>query len=330
MGLEALGWTADRAAELDGVADAVAARVVAELRGQPQLSSGDAPFPAQLAGALRHRAAPGALPAIGDWVAVRPGAGGPATIAAVLPRRTALTRLGADGRVRVLAANVDLAIVVMGLDGDYNPRRLERYLAMCGAAGVAVAVALSKADLGEDVAARTAALAGRVPGPVAAFDLRHDDVAAWVAPQLPAARTAVLLGSSGAGKSTMTNRLLGGAVQRTHAVRAHDDRGQHTTTHRELFTLASGALVIDTPGLRTLALDADADAGAGDAFADVEAIAARCQFRDCRHAAEPGCEVRAAVVDGRLDAARVGNFVKLASERARGPRDGRAPRGRRR
>jgi ribosome biogenesis GTPase / thiamine phosphate phosphatase len=337
--LDELGWTDERAAELAALGDdLVAARVVIELRGLPQVAAGGAPFAAAVSGGLRHRKkrSAGALPAIGDWVAVRRPDDGPAQIAAVLPRRTALTRVGPDGRERVLAANVDRAVIVMGLDGDYNPRRLERFLALCGAAGVAVAIVLSKADLyaAERTAERRAeviALAGDAP--VAALDLRHDDVAGFLAPLVPAGRTAVLLGSSGAGKSTLTNRLLGADVQRTQAVRVHDHRGQHTTTHRQLFALPWGALLIDTPGLRTLSLgegDDDPRADLAAAFPELAEVARGCQFSDCRHAGEPGCAVAAALAGGELDPARVAGYRKLLAERSGAASDGRPPRRRKR
>jgi ribosome biogenesis GTPase / thiamine phosphate phosphatase len=332
MSLASLGWTDDRAAELDALGEGVeAARVVVELRGLPQVSSGGEPFAAAVAGGLRHRARSGALPAIGDWVGVRRPDGGPAAIVGVLPRRTALSRLGPDGRERVLAANVDRALVVMGLDGDLNPRRLERYLALCGAAGVPVVVVLSKADLSPEPAARQAEIATQIgETPVIALDLRTDDVDAALAPHLLAGRTAVLLGSSGAGKSTLTNRLLRADVQRTAAVRAHDHRGQHTTTFRQLFALPSGALLIDTPGLRTLALLGEGDEDLGVAFEDVEAVALACQFSDCRHDKEPDCAVLAAITTGSLDAARVASYKKLVAERAGAKPTSRPPRRRKR
>jgi ribosome biogenesis GTPase len=328
MGLEALGWTDDRTAELAAAgAGLEAARMVSELRGLPQVSSGGASFAAAVGGGLRHRAGVGDLPTIGDWLAVRRPTDGPATIVAVLPRRSTLVRLGTDGRTRLLAANVDLAVVVMGLDGDYNLRRLERYLALCAGAGVAPAIVLSKADLG-DPTARLAEIRAIAAAPVAALDLRDVAAARWLGALLAPGRTAVLLGSSGVGKSTLTNRLLGEDRQRTGEVRAHDDRGQHTTTHRQLFALPSGALLIDTPGLRTLALESDEDLAV--AFADIDALAAGCQFGDCRHAGEPGCAVVAAADRGALDAARLASFRKLTAERAGARTSGRPPRKRKR
>jgi ribosome biogenesis GTPase len=220
----------------------------------------------------------------------------------------------------VLVANVDLALLVMGLDGDFNLRRLERYLTLVRAAGVAPVVVLSKADLAGDQAAaeKSAQVGAAAPGvPVFALALVAPGGCGPLEPLLRAGDTAVLLGSSGAGKSTLLNALIGQAVQRTGDVRTHDSRGRHTTTTRQLFRLPSGTLVIDTPGLRELEL-VGADAALGDAFADVAALAGRCRFRDCRHADEPGCAVRAAETTGGLAPERGAAYRKLAAEMARG------------
>jgi ribosome biogenesis GTPase len=329
--LAALGWTPSRAAELAALGDDALspARIVVELRGQPQVSTGDEQFAAELAGSLRHRARAGALPAIGDWVALTRGGSSPATIHKVLPRRSQLSRRTARG-TQVLAANVDLVVIVMGLDGDFNLRRFDRYLALCRAADVAAHVVLSKADLVSDADARAAAVRARAGDtPVGAHDLRHAATLAEL-PTVAPATTAILLGSSGAGKSTLTNLWMGGEVQRTGAVRAHDSRGTHTTTHRQLFALPSGGLLIDTPGLRALALDDDQ--GVERAFTDIEALAEGCQFGDCRHAGEPGCAVTAAIESGALSAERLASYHKLSAERGQParPLSGRPSRHRRR
>jgi ribosome biogenesis GTPase len=244
--LEALGWRAELAAALAECGEDLAAmRVVLAERGAYRVADGEEEVMAGVSGRLRHRAVPGALPVVGDWVGVRAG-----VIEAVLPRRTVLARRDADrAREQVLVANVDIAILVMGLDGDYNLRRLERYLAMVGAAGVRAAAVLSKADL-HPAAGRLAEVASRVPA--VAADLTAPGGPLAVLPLFAPRETAVLLGSSGAGKSTLLNGLLGEEVQRTAPVRAHDSRGRHTTSRRQLFRLAGGALVIDTPGLRAI------------------------------------------------------------------------------
>ena len=245
--LEAIGWRPELADALIATGEGLAAaRVVLAERGAYRVSDGDEESGAVVPGRLRYRAARGALPVVGDWVAVQGG-----TIAAVLPRRTVLARRDPDGaRAQVLVANVDTAVVVMGLDGDFNLRRLERYLAMIEAAGVRPAVVLSKVDL-HPAGGRIDEAAAAAPGaPVVACDLTAD--AGAVAELLAPRETAVLLGSSGAGKSTLLNALLGAPVQKTAPVRAHDSRGRHTTTRRQLFRLPGGALVIDTPGLRAI------------------------------------------------------------------------------
>jgi ribosome biogenesis GTPase len=251
-GLEAIGWRPELAAALAAAGDGLAAaRVVLAERGAYRVSDGDQESVAVVPGRMRHRAGRGELPVVGDWVALRPAGAPEGLIEAVLPRRTILARRDPDGaRAQVLVANVDLALVVMGLDGDFNLRRLERYLAMVDAAGVRAAVVLSKADL-HPPRERLAEVAAAAPGvPVVAADLRADPGAA--AALLVPGETAVLLGSSGAGKSTLLNGLLGEPVQKTAPVRAHDSRGRHTTTRRQLFRLPGGALVIDTPGLRAI------------------------------------------------------------------------------
>lgn len=245
--LEALGWRPELADALAAAGgELTAARVVLAERGAYRVGDGEVESPAVVTGRLRHRAGRGELPVVGDWVGVRDE-----TIELVLPRRTVLARRDPDGaRAQVLVANVDTALVVMGLDGDFNLRRLERYLVLVAEAGVRPAVVLSKADL-HPAAERLAKVAAAAPGvPVIAADLTVDARAA--AALLVPRETAVLLGSSGAGKSTLLNGLLGEDVQRTAPVRAHDSRGRHTTTRRQLFRLPDGALVIDTPGLRAI------------------------------------------------------------------------------
>jgi ribosome biogenesis GTPase len=235
-----------------------------------------------------------------------------------------LTRRDPDQRSeQVLVANVDLAVLVMGLDGDYNLRRLERYLTLVRAAGVAPLVVLSKADLVDDAAEKLARAEEVAPEvPALALDLLAPGGHRPVEPHLVAGDTAVLLGSSGAGKSTLLNALLGEAVQRTSGVRAHDSRGRHTTTIRQLFRLPGGALVIDTPGLREIEL-VGAGGGLDEAFPEVAALAAGCRFRDCRHVDEPGCALSQAEAEGRIASERLAAFRKLAAEQARSARGAR-------
>ena len=251
--------------------------------------------------------------AVGDWV-LHDGR----RILALLPRRSAIKRAAAGEHYQqqVIAANVDTAFVVCGLDADFNPRRIERYLLLVGGGGVQPVIVLTKADhAGTDTETALAALADlRAQGlPVLALDARDPQAVAALAPWLAPGMTAVLVGSSGAGKSTLTNSLLGEQRMKTAQVREHDSRGRHTTTHRALIALPSGACLVDTPGMRELKPTGEEELADGG-FADLEALAAQCRFSDCSHRTEPGCAVLAAIEAGTLDAARVANYLKLRDE----------------
>lgn len=284
---------------------------------------------ATVSGRFRFDAlAPSDYPAVGDWVAV---SGEPAVIGAVLPRRSAFVRSSADasrrsaGRLadeQVLAANVDVAFLVAGLDDDFNLRRLERYLAVAWSSGVTPVIVLNKADVALDLEARLVAVEAIAPGvPIVVMSALTGDHVGDLAPFLGAGRTTVVLGSSGVGKSTLLNTLLGEQRQATGAVRASDSRGRHTTTHRELFALPGGALLIDTPGIRSLEV-AGADVGVETAFDDIAEIAATCRFSDCAHEGEPGCAIAVALADGRITAERLASHRKLEREVARAERQG--------
>jgi ribosome biogenesis GTPase len=302
------------------------ARVVAAHRDAWVLAHAHGDGDAVISGRLRHEAfGPGDLPAVGDWVAVNPGED-TAVIQAVLPRRTAFTRNASDSNRRrglrlsddqVLAANVDVAFVVAGLDGDFNLRRLERYLAVAWSGGATPVIVLNKTDVATDVEGLRLAAGAVAPGVEvrAVSALTGDGVEALSAAHLGPGRTAVVLGSSGVGKSTLVNALLGSERQRTAAVREDDSRGRHTTTHRELVRLPGGALLIDTPGIRSLGV-AGASEGIDPAFADITELAAECRFGDCRHEGEPGCAVQAALADGRLSGDRFESHRKLEREAA--------------
>lgn len=253
--------------------------------------------------------------AVGDWVLVEDGK----RIVVMLPRRSAIKRAAAGEHYKqqLIAANIDTVLVVCGLDADFNPRRIERYLLLVQGGGTPVIV-LTKADKPEaDIAAAVAALTEIAGQGVAVVPVNAREPASvqglhrWLGPGM----TAVLVGSSGAGKSTLTNSLLGIERMKTAAVRATDDRGRHTTTYRALIPLSSGACLIDTPGMRELKPTGEEDLAEGG-FADVESIAAGCRFRDCTHGAEPGCAVRAAVEAGTLSAGRVASYLKLRDELA--------------
>jgi ribosome biogenesis GTPase len=223
---------------------------------------------------------------------------------------------------QVMAANVDLALLVAGLDHDFNLRRIERYLAVARSSGIDALIVLTKADLDVDVDDRRRELAAIAPeSPVVAVSSRTgaglDDLRAHLRPGL----TAAILGSSGVGKSTLVNALLGEERQRTASVRESDSRGRHTTTHRELFELDGGALLVDTPGIRALEV-LGADDGVEESFDEIADIAAECRFANCSHEGEPGCAVGVAVADGRITDTRLESWRKLQRETARIARDG--------
>ena len=294
--------------------------------------------PAVVSGRFRFEAlAPSDYPAVGDRVTLadRQTAGDAASeraiITAVLPRRSAFVRSAADASRRsagnlvdeqVLAANVDVAFLVAGLDHDFNIRRLERYLAVAWSSGTRPVVVLNKADVAVDLDERLLEVGSIAPAvPIVVLSALTGDHVADLAPYLAPGQTAVVLGSSGVGKSTLVNALLGERRQATAAVREDDSRGRHTTTHRELFELPTGAFLIDTPGIRALEI-AGADEGVEAAFDDIAEIAARCRFSDCRHQGEPGCAVRTAIAEGRLTRERFASHQKLERELARAERKG--------
>jgi ribosome biogenesis GTPase / thiamine phosphate phosphatase len=288
--------------------DAQLLRVTEVQREGLRLHDGERESGARLLPALRQRLADAAdAVAVGDWVLADFDAHGQRWVAERLPPLCQIARRLHDGRDKltrtVIVSNVDTALLVMGLDQDYNLRRLERYLALARFAGVAVVVVLTKADLcsPDRIDGRLRELGSLLPAGASAvaLDARAGAAREVLAPWLGAGQTLVLLGSSGVGKSTLSNALTGAALQATGASRAGDGRGRHTTTTRTLHGTPEGACLIDTPGLRALRLDGDA--GALDAvFGDVASLAPACRFRDCRHADEPGCAVRDGVAPERL------------------------------
>jgi len=326
-GLASLGWGPEWAAAFAPLAgpELRPARVVLEHGRFLRVHDGDRELLAVAAGRLRHDAASAAeLPTVGDWVAIqhtaaRRGGEELAQIQKVLPRRSRFSRRRAGVRAeeQVVAANVDTVLLMMGLDQDFNPRRLERYLTLAYASGAHPVVVLNKADLTTDLDEQWATVQKLRPGlPVVVLQLKGPDPARATAvldPFLIPARTLALLGSSGVGKSTLLNQLAGAVLQRTGDVRQSDRRGRHTTSYAQLFALPGGALCIDTPGLREIQLW-EADTGIDAAFEDVAALASACRFGDCRHEAEPGCAVQAALAAGTLAADRWSSFVKLRAE----------------
>jgi ribosome biogenesis GTPase len=316
--LESLGWDAFFADQAtDDEPDLFHARVVAEHRGAYRIVGGARPEMWATVSGRARRSAGGArgMPAVGDWVAVRmPPAGERAAIQHVLRRRSAFARKAAgQDAAQVVAANIDVVFVVTSLNRDVNPRRLERYLTLAWNSGAAPVVVLSKADLCPDVDAVAAQVARvALALPVHVVSARTGSGVDALRAYLGHGRTAVLLGSSGVGKSTLVNVLGGRAVQEVRDTLA-DDRGVHTTTARQLLFLPDGGMVIDTPGIREVGLVGDGE-GLERAFADVAEVVAACRFSDCRHEAGPDCAVTAALESGTLPSERWQSYLKLQRE----------------
>lgn len=323
MTLAELGWDDDRIREFEpwaGKDDHQPGRVLIGFNYLYRVAIEDGDVDAVLSGRLKHRAErQGELAAVGDWVVLRKRAQEDrGAIVAVLSRRSRFSRRTAGNVTdeQVVAANIDVIFIVMSLDDDYSIRRLERYLLMARESGAAPVVLLTKPDLCPDLPAYLAdVVAAAGEAPVHVLSPKLNQGLEQVSPYVMAGRTAALLGSSGVGKSTIINRLIGSDVRKTREVREADSKGRHTTTHRELVVLPSGGLVIDTPGMRELQLW-DASESVRDTFDDIEALAADCHFTDCRHRDEPRCAVKAAVDDGRIPADRLDSYLTLQDELA--------------
>ncbi|MEO8560935.1 MAG: ribosome small subunit-dependent GTPase A [bacterium] len=318
--LLALGWSTSRAREAESRlgASRLAARVIAQHRDRYVVGTEHGDTSAILPGRSRVQSTSAIdRPAVGDWVAVRASSAELEVIEAILPRSSAFVRqiAGDTTQAQVVAANIDVALIATSVNGDLNPRRLERYVTLAWESGAMPVVLLTKADLAEsdEVAAARCTVASVAPGvEVVAISTLEGTGLDELTPLLRPGQTAVLVGSSGVGKSTLVNALLDETRLRTHDVR-DDGKGRHTTTHRELVRLASGALLIDTPGMRELQLWSDGS-GVAAAFSDVEALAEHCRFRDCAHMTEPDCAVLAALESGELDAARLESYRALMRE----------------
>ena len=318
MQLERLGATAELRASLLNIApELTLARVTFSHRDRYRLIAESGDLDAEPSGALWYRSATSAaMPVVGDWVAARVVGAEQAIVEAVLPRRTLFARraVGRREEQQPIAANIDLIFLVCGLDGDFSLRRLERYLTLSAESGVRPVVVLNKSDLCADIAARLAE-AAEVAGdaPVVAVHTRSSEGIGALRPFLVEGRTVALVGSSGVGKSSLVNCLLGERRLATAEVRPYDSRGRHTTSHRELIPLPGGGALIDTPGMRELGLWVGE--GAVDrTFDEIAVLAARCRFRDCTHAGEPGCAVESALEEGVLFPERWESYRKLRGE----------------
>jgi len=300
--------------------DHVPARVAVEFNHLYRVYVDGGDLDAVVSGRLKHHAmSRGELPAVGDWVVARKRPEEDrASIVHVLPRRSRFSRkvAGSVTDEQVVAANADVVFLVMALDGDFSPRRLERYLLLARESGASPVVLLTKPDLSADLPAQVAEVVGVTNElPVHVLNPRSGEGADALRGYLARGRTCALLGSSGVGKSTIVNRLVGADVRRTRAVREEDSKGRHTTTHRELVPLPAGGLLLDTPGMRELQLWAAGDA-VEQAFEDVDRYAGDCHFSDCRHRDEPRCAVKAAVAEGLLSAERLESYRALQDELA--------------
>ncbi|MGG3455299.1 ribosome small subunit-dependent GTPase A [Paenibacillus rhizolycopersici] len=321
MNLQELGWNAERenAFRVLGIEQVWPGRIIADHGHKYRIASERGEGWAEMSGRLQYELGERSeFPAVGDWVALRflSESDGDAVIHGLLPRSSRISRRAAGSvpMEQVVAANVDLLFLVAALNMDFNLRRLERYLIMAWNSGASPVIVLSKADLCDDPERYVAETESIAPGvPVIAVSALEDLGREQVDVLLKPGVTVALTGSSGAGKSTILNWMAGEEVQKTQAIREDDSRGRHTTTHRELFVLPQGAVMIDTPGMRELQLWDD-EGGWSEAFGDIEELAKQCRFGDCRHQREAGCAVREALQSGQLERKRFENYLKTQRE----------------
>jgi ribosome biogenesis GTPase len=322
LNLQTLGWNSFFAGHFAKYAEQgyAAGRIALEHKHLYRIYTEHGELLGEISGKLRYSAnGREDYPAVGDWVAITPRIEeGKATIHAILPRKSKFSRkaAGETTEEQIVATNVDTVFLVNALNNDFNLRRMERYLILAWESGANPVIILSKADLCDDVERKVAEVESIAIGvPIHVTSSAQGIGLESITPYLREGATVALLGSSGVGKSTLINRLYGAEKQRVNEVREGDDRGKHTTTHRELICLPQGGIIIDTPGMRELQMW-EADEGFRDAFEDIESLAEQCQFRDCQHGKEPGCAVKQALRDGSLSAERYQNYQKLQRELA--------------
>jgi ribosome biogenesis GTPase len=322
LDLTALGWSPRLSEAFAPHAEQglVPGRVALEHTHIYRVFTADGEWLARVSGRLRHRATARVdFPAVGDWVALEPSMGGAdARIRAVLPRSSRFSRRAAGDvtEEQIVAANIDTVFLVSGLDGNFNPRRIERYLVVAWESGATPVIVLNKADLVDNPDAIVEDVRTLSPGvDVLAVSCRVAGSVDVLRPYLGHGQTGALLGSSGVGKSSIVNQLIGQELMRTREVRESDSHGRHVSTTRQLVMLPNEGVLIDTPGMRELQLWETGEAVDGT-FGDIDALAVGCRFRDCQHASEPGCAVRAAVDAGELPAGRLASYQKLRDEQA--------------
>ncbi len=313
--LAQFGWTDEfrqnwQKLDMSGV---VPARVVADFGTSLKIVTPTL-VTAELSGKLSHYAGREHTPKVGDWVAARLLDNGNAVVEAVLSRHSEISRkvAGKQAIQQVIAANVDIAFVLLALDSDFSVERLKRFLYQLSISNIAPVIVLNKADKVDDITPYLASLRALDLPIIVSTAITGSGVDEILA-RIQSGRTAILLGSSGVGKSTLTNQLLKKEVQTTKAVRALDEAGQHTTVHRELFVLPNGGLLIDTPGIRELQLwgtQEDLD----DNFDDIAKLISQCKYATCRHHNEPGCAIQAALHSGRLQTRHYADYVKMKGE----------------
>ncbi len=319
MNLEQLGWSDFHAHSFASYRQSgfTVGRVAIEHRNSYLVYTEQEEQSAEVTGKFRHQATGSQdFPSVGDWVVIQKVSEQLATIHAILPRMSKFSRKVAGSSIeeQIIATNIDTAFLVSGLDGDLNLRRIERYLILAWESGVNPVILLNKADLClklEQCLTEVENIAMGVP--IVTLSAMQQQGMELLQPYLQPGKTIVLLGSSGVGKSTITNQLKGESVQTVQAVRLGDDRGKHTTTHRQLIMLPSGALIIDTPGMRELQVWS-ATEGLPETFMDIEKLVEQCRFHDCQHDSEPGCAIQKALAGGQLDSKRLLNYQKLQKE----------------